>query len=191
MVKVAVLLAEGFEEIEALTVVDVLRRADIKTDMVSVMDQVEVKGGHDIAVVADKLFDENMLDYDMIVLPGGMGGATRLRDDERVITLVQQFAQEDSKYIAAICAAPMVLAKAGVVSGKRVTSYPSEDIIALFSDANYLDELVVVDDNVITSRGPATSLLFAYTLVDVLGGDSSSLQNEMLWQMLEAEMKEA
>jgi len=190
MSKVAVLLAPGFEEIEALTVVDVLRRADVTCHMVSILDHTEVEGSHGIAVLADKVFDEFMLDYDMIVLPGGMPGAANLKADERVLTLVQQYAQESTKYIGAICAAPIVLAEAGIVAGKRLTSYPASEYVELFTEANYLDELVVVDDNIITSRGPATSLLFAYTLVDVLGGDSVNLRSEMLFDMLTKTMRE-
>jgi len=190
MSKVAVLLASGFEEIEALTVVDVLRRADVTCHMVSILDHTEVEGAHGISVLADKVFDEFMLDYDMIVLPGGMPGAANLKADERVLTLVQQFAQESTKYIGAICAAPIVLAEAGIVAGKRLTSYPASEYVELFTEANYLDELVVVDDNIITSRGPATSLLFAYTLVDVLGGHSAELRAEMLFDMLTTTMRD-
>jgi len=189
MKKIAVLLASGFEEIEALSVVDVLRRAEFHCDMVSVSSELEVSGAHDIVVRADKLFDDSLINYDMVVLPGGMPGATNLRDDERVITLVQQFAQESSKYIAAICAAPIVLAKADIVKGKRLTSYPAPEIAELFTEANYLSEQVVVDDNIITSRGPATALLFAYTLVDILGGDSMKLQEEMLFDTFVADIK--
>jgi len=186
MKRIAVLFATGFEEIEAITVVDVLRRAGFTCDMVSVMDAQEVRGTHDVLVRTDKMFDETLIDYDMLVLPGGMPGAEILRDDARVIALVQRFAQESSKYLAAICAAPMVLATAGVIKNKRLTSYPDTEFQRQFAAANYLDELVVVDDNMITSRGPATTLLFAYTLVEVLQGDSAALRAAMLYDLVVA-----
>jgi 4-methyl-5(b-hydroxyethyl)-thiazole monophosphate biosynthesis len=186
MKRIAVLFATGFEEIEAIAVVDVLRRAGFTCDMVSVMDAQEVRGTHDVLVRTDKMFDDTLIDYDMLVLPGGMPGAEILRDDARVIALVQRFAQESSKYLAAICAAPMVLAAAGVIKNKRLTSYPDAEFQRQFAAANYLDELVVVDDNMITSRGPATTLLFAYTLVEVLQGDSEAIRSAMLYDLVVA-----
>jgi len=190
MKKIAVLLATGFEEIEALSVVDVLRRAGFSCDIVSVMDEIEVTSSHGITIKADKFFDDDMLIYDMIVLPGGMPGAEYLANDNRVIKLLQAFNQDNEKYIAAICAAPMALAKANITKGKRVTSFPDEKFSSLFADANYLDELVVVDDNLITSRGPATTLLFAYTLVEVLGEKSEALEEEMLFTMLKKNLQD-
>ncbi|MGB4613998.1 MAG: DJ-1/PfpI family protein, partial [Erysipelotrichaceae bacterium] len=89
--KVAVLLATGFEEAEALFTTNILRRAEIKTDLVTINDKKEVVGAHDMKIVADKIFDDSIYDYDMIVLPGGLPGATNLRDDERVIKAVQYF----------------------------------------------------------------------------------------------------
>ena len=121
MKKVAVMLANGFEEIEALTVVDIIRRANITCDMFSISG-MEVKGAHDIVVKADKLISEEVKEYDVIVLPGGMPGATNLRDNEEVIDLVKWF-NDNKKIVAAICAAPIVLGKAGIIEGKKVTSY--------------------------------------------------------------------
>lgn len=117
--KVAVLLATGFEEAEALFTTNILRRAEIKTDLVTINDKKEVVGAHDMKIVADKIFDDSIYDYDMIVLPGGLPGATNLRDDERVIKAVQYFNDND-KYIGAICAAPIVLKKAGIIKGRRL-----------------------------------------------------------------------
>lgn len=102
MKKVAVMLADGFEEIEALTVVDIIRRANITCDMFSV-SSMEVKGAHDIVVKADKLISEEVKEYDVIVLPGGMPGATNLRDNEEIIALVKWF-NDNKKIVAAICA---------------------------------------------------------------------------------------
>lgn len=182
MKKIAVLLAEGFEEGEALFTVDVLRRAGFHCDAVSLKGE-QVTGSHGITVRADKAWDEAMAAYDMVVLPGGLPGATNLRDDARVIELVRAFDRE-GKGIAAICAAPMVLARAGIMKGRRVTSYPGEQYEALFADADYREEIVVRDGNVITSRGPATTLPFAYALVEALGGDASKLREGMLFDML-------
>ena len=116
MAKVAVILAEGFEEIEALTPVDVLRRANIACDTVGLTDQ-KVTGSHAIPVLADKVFDGDLSAYDMIVLPGGLPGAHHLRDHEGLIAALQKEAAA-GKYIAAICAAPVVLDRAGLLAGK-------------------------------------------------------------------------
>lgn len=187
MKKVAVLLAEGFEEIEALTVVDVLRRAGIVCEMVSIKNE-EVTGAHNIVVKSDKIFGDDIKNYDMIVLPGGLPGAENLAKSENVLEALGMFSKDKNKYIAAICASPaMVLPKAGIEEKKYITSYPDEEYEKMLENANYVDELVVVDGNLITSRGPATTLLFAYKIVDVLGGDSTSLKNGMLWNMLENE----
>lgn len=183
--KVAVLLANGFEEGEALVVVDIMRRAGIECDMVSIEDEM-VKGSHGIEVKANKIItDINKDSYDMIVLPGGLPGADNLRDCEEVINWVKEFSINSKKYVAAICAAPQVLAKAGVVDGKKVTSYPSENYRRILKDAQYVDdEIVVVDGNIITSRGPATTMPFAYKLVELLGEDTQMLEHGMLYNML-------
>ncbi|GAA0068828.1 DJ-1/PfpI family protein [Clostridium sardiniense] len=180
MKKVAVLLADGFEEIEALTVVDVLRRADIHCDMVSI-NNIEVIGAHNIKVCADILIDD-IEEVDMVVLPGGMPGATNLRDNKKVINLIQNCIKNNKK-VAAICAAPIVLSKAEIINGEDVTSYPGfeEDIIG----ANYKEELVVVSNNIITSRGPATALEFSYTLLKELNSPKEEeIRRGMLYEML-------
>lgn len=180
MKKVAVLLANGFEEIEALTVVDVLRRGNVNCSMVSINEK-EVTGAHNIKVIADEIISDD-LDVDMVILPGGMPGATNLRDDLRVISLLKKMNNENKK-IAAICAAPIVLAKAGIISGEDITSYPGfEDDL---KEGNYKEDLVVISGNLITSRGPATALEFSYTLLDVLNNPKSSvLRDEMLYNLI-------
>lgn len=191
--RIAVFLADGFEEGESLFVIDILRRAEFICDSIT-LDTDMVRGAHDIYVKADVHIDD-MKDYDMIVLPGGQPGADHLRDDERVIKIVQAYAQDETKYVAAICAAPQVLAKAGVAKGKRLTSYPMDKYRQLFTDAIYVDdhtkmeELVVVDGHLITSRGPASTLSFVYKLVEILGGPSAKLQEMMQYNALKASIR--
>ena len=189
MKKVAVLLATGFEEGEALFVVDILRRAGIHCDAVSIDGHAQVTGSHAITVVADHALDGGLDEYDMIVLPGGMPGAANLKENAGVLEAVQRFIRSPEKYVAAICAAPMVLAEAGVTAGRRLTSYPSEKYRALLSDAEYREEPVVVDGHLITSRGPATTMPFAFALVDALGGDSTPLRESMLYHDLASFLK--
>lgn len=187
MKKVAVLLANGFEDIEALATVDILRRAGIKCDTVSIMEEL-VESAHGILVKADRLIDDSIENYDMIVCPGGLPGAEYLSKNEKVIDTIRKFNGREDKYIAAICASPaMVLSAAGIEENRYITSYPGEEFEQMLEKSNYVNELVVVDGNLITSRGPATTFLFAYKLVDILGGDSKSLKSGMLWDMLEEE----
>lgn len=176
MPKVAVILANGFEEIEALTVVDVLRRANITCHMVGFEDTVT--GSHAIQVQADQVFNGDLSDYDMVVLPGGMPGSAHLRDNELLISELQK-CNQGGKKLAAICAAPIALNRAGLLEGKNFTCY--DGVQEQIADGHYHKETVVVDGNIITSRGPATALAFAYHLVETLGGDAESLRNGMLY----------
>ncbi|MBQ6173458.1 MAG: DJ-1/PfpI family protein [Clostridia bacterium] len=190
--KIAVLLANGFEEGEALFVIDVMRRAGFVCDGVSVDGEGGVvRGSHGIRAFADvELKDAEQSSYDAVVLPGGLPGADTLRDCETVVGWVKAFAADETKKVAAICAAPQVLAKAGVSAGRRLTSYPGEKYQKLFADADYVDdnrlteECVVVDGNLITSRGPGTTLPFAYRLVEELGGDADKLRRAMQYDAL-------
>lgn len=187
MKKVAVFLADGFEDIEALATVDILRRAGITCDTVSINEEY-VKSAHNVIIKADKIIDKNIYDYDMVVCPGGLPGAKYLAENEMVLEVIRKFNKDDSKYIAAICASPaMVLKSAGIEENRYVTSYPGDKFENMLEKSNYVDELVVIDGNLITSRGPATTFLFAYKLVDLLGGYSKSLKKEMLWDMVEEE----
>ena len=180
MAKVAVILADGFEEIEALAPVDILRRAHITCDMVGLTHQT-VTGSHAIPVIADKVFDGNLSEYDMIVLPGGLPGAHHLRDHEGLIASLQEQAKA-GKYLAAICAAPVVLARAGLLEGKNYTCFPGqEDNI---QQGNHRTDLVVIDGPIITSRGAGTALTFAYKLVDLLGGNGEELAKTMVYDQL-------
>ena len=177
MAKVAVILADGFEEIEALTVVDVLRRANITCHMVGF--EAQVTGSHAIQVQADRVFDGDLSEYDMIVLPGGMPGSAHLRDNEQLIAELQKFEQVGKK-VAAICAAPIVLNRAGLLKDKGFTCY--DGVQEQIADGYYRKETVVVDGQLTTSRGPATALAFAYNLVEQLGGDADALREAMLYR---------
>ncbi len=184
MKKVAVLLATGYEEGESLFLIDILRRGNIECHSVSVDGNPTVTGGHAITVAADKVLDDSIMTYDMIVLPGGMPGAENLKNNPKVIETVRAFDKNPNKYVAAICAAPMVLKEAGITTGRTLTSYPADKYRSMFADADYREEIVVIDQRLITSRGPATTLPFAYALVDALGGDSEPLKKGMLYNML-------
>ncbi len=163
---VCVFLADGFEEIEALTVVDVLRRAGTQVTTVSITGELVVHGAHGIDVLADRLFDDmKYAGQDMLVLPGGMPGTKNLAAHEGLENVLAESCREE-KYIAAICAAPSVLGKYGMLKGRKATSYPGfEDAL---EGAEILSEPVVQDGFVITSRGMGTALPFALHLVSVL-----------------------
>ena len=166
MSKVNVYLADGFEEVEGLTVVDLLRRAGIETDMVSIMGRKEITGARKIPVLADKLFEEQD-DPDVIVLPGGMPGAATLGECDDLRKLIVRFAEEN-KPIAAICAAPMVLGKLGLLKGRKATCYPGFD--NFLEGAKYTAAMVEKDGNIITGKGPGAAMEFALAVVELLQG---------------------
>lgn len=166
MKKAAVLLADGFEEIEALTVVDLLRRARVYVDTVSITEEYIVHGAHGINVQTEDLFEEvNFADFDMVVLPGGMPGTVNLEEHGGVRRLVKDFC-ECGKFVGAICAAPSILGGMGLLKGKRAACYPSvEDKLP---GAVIAKVPVVQDGNLITSRGLGTAIEFALKLIEVL-----------------------
>lgn len=170
MKKILLLLAEGFEEIEALTPVDYMRRMDIVVDTCSITTEKNVAGAHKITVAADKILNEidSIEEYDGLIIPGGLPGATNLRDNSRVIELVKEFNKKD-KLIGAICAGPIVLERAGIIKDKEVTSYPGfeDDLKASI----YKEDIVVQDGNIITARGPAVAVYFTLQLVESLLGE--------------------
>lgn len=164
--RVSVFLADGFEEIEGLTVVDLLRRAGVIVTTVSVTGESLIHGAHGINVQADKLFDEvNYEEQDMAVLPGGMPGTLHLGEHEGVKAVLEQF-YGAGKYIAAICAAPSVLGKYGMLKGRKATSYPGFEEALV--GAEYVYDSVAVDDFVITSRGMGTAIDFSLVLIEKL-----------------------
>lgn len=178
--KAIVLFKDGFEEIEALSVVDVLRRANVTCELIG-MDQDIVTGSHHIQVKMDHIFNENVYDADIVVLPGGMPGASSLRDDERVIDLIKDF-YENGKWMAAICAGPISFEKAGIINGKSFTCYPGFE--QEIPSGVYQDVLTCVDEHIITARGPAAALEFAYTILECLGVPSQDIANGMQYHYL-------
>jgi 4-methyl-5(b-hydroxyethyl)-thiazole monophosphate biosynthesis len=167
--RVLVPLAEGFEEIEAITVVDLLRRAGIEVRTASLAG-TRVTGSHGIVVEADVTLDAAAAtDFDMVVLPGGMPGALHLKQDERVIALVRRYARAD-RYVAAICAAPGVLAHAGLLDGREATSFPGFLDADSAAGLRLRHESVVVDGRLVTSRGPGTAIDFSLALIELLAG---------------------
>lgn len=170
-----VFLADGFEEVEALTVVDYLRRAGVDVQTCSIHDRELVTGAHKIPVVADCLLDDLDEDevYDALVLPGGLPGAYNLRDDERVIEMLQA-QDEDGRLVAAICAAPVILEKAGITQGNVGTSYPGFEEDLSFSE--YSQDISVCDGNIITARGPAAAVYFALDIIDYLLGPEAAIE---------------
>ncbi|MCR2043631.1 DJ-1 family glyoxalase III [Anaerosalibacter massiliensis] len=186
MKKILLMLAEGFEEVEALTVVDYLRRKDIICDTCSIAESKNVEGAHRISVESDKVLKDivDIEGYDGIVLPGGLPGSTNLRDNDRVIELVKDF-DKNEKLIAAICAAPIVLEKAGIIDGKNITSYPGTE--GELKSGKYKEDLVVRDGHIITARGPAVAVYFALEIVDYLIGERNKedLKKEILLDMVE------
>jgi 4-methyl-5(b-hydroxyethyl)-thiazole monophosphate biosynthesis len=182
MSRVLVPLAPGFEEIEAVTVVDLLRRAGIKVRTAS-LDGPSVTGSHGITVTADIALDAVVADdYDMIVLPGGMPGAEHLRNDPRVISLLRRFAAA-GRYTAAICAAPSVLAHAGLLDERSATSFPGFLAADSAPGLRLRDDAVVIDGKVVTSRGAGTAMEFGLALVELLAGPDVRRQLQARLQM--------
>lgn len=180
MAKILVPLATGFEEIEAVTIIDVLRRAGNSVTTCSLQDTLEVAGAHFITIQANKTL-KNVLDeaFDMIVLPGGGLGTQNLASNQLVQELLKKFKKED-KLIGAICAAPYALHTAGVLN-ENYTCYPSFEK-KIHETGYHSNEDVVIDQNVITSRGPATAMIFALKLVEILNGkpNAEQLKQDML-----------
>ena len=178
MKKIAVLFADGVEESEALTIVDILRRAQMDAALVGVTGTT-VTGAHQIEIGTDLLLSDTNADaWDMIVVPGGYSGVDHLLASEDTLALIKQM-HAQGKLITAICAGPRVLDQAGVLEGKTYTCYPGQE--QLISSGSYFDAPVVIDGNCITAAGPALCYAFAYALVDALGGDSLAVKNRMVY----------
>ncbi|WP_455234496.1 DJ-1 family glyoxalase III [Thiogranum longum] len=167
MASVLVPLAQGCEELEAVTVVDLLRRAGIGV-VTAGLDEKPVRASRGTVLVPDTTLNQALKQkYDMVVLPGGLPGADHLNEDLRIRGLLKEMSETD-RYTAAICAAPKVFASAGLLEGKRVTSFPG--VLDDFDGFDYQTDAVVQDGKVITSRGPGTAMDFALTLIENLVG---------------------
>ena len=171
MSAVAVLAADGFETIECLTIVDVLRRGGVRTTLISIMDTRDVVSAQRVCVTCDQTLDEVDLDeYDYLVLPGGMPGTLNLKGDERVRKAVTEFATE--KHVAAICAAPSILADLGMLVGRRATCFPGfEESFPAGTFAG--KKTVVVDGNLITASAMGQALPFALAVLGDIAGDKA------------------
>lgn len=175
MAKVLVPLADGCEELEAVTIIDLLRRAGIEVVSAGLHPGV-VKASRGVQLVPDMTLDSALQDdYDMVVLPGGMPGAAHLKSDPRILRLLKDMAAA-GKYTAAICAAPMVLAEAGVLEGRQATSYPG--FLDGLPGVTVSAAAVVRDGTVLTSRGPGTAMDFALVLIETLAGADKRQQVE-------------
>ena len=168
MKKIAVHLAEGFEEIEAVSIIDVLRRAEIDVTVVSISEKQEVTGSHGIRVIADHLFNE--IDYekvDMIILPGGMPGSSNLNSHLGLWEQILNF-YDNKKLLGAICAAPLVFGSLGILKGKKATCYPGFE--NQLHGAIVTGENIEVADNIITAKGAGVAIDFALKIVEMLKG---------------------
>lgn len=164
MKKIGIFMADGCEEIEGLTVVDIVRRAGFEILTISIMGKPEVTGSHNITFQTDAVSSEvNYDELDGIVLPGGMPGTLKLGEDETVNQVIKKFASED-KLVAAICAAPSVLGAAGILNGRKATAHPGFE--EKLTGAEVVYENVAVDGNVITSRGMGTAIDFALAIAE-------------------------
>jgi len=178
--KAVILLADGFEEIEAMAPFDILKRAGIEVTLAG-LSALEVKTAHGAKVIADSKLDDLKADFDAVILPGGGLGAENLSKSEKVKKLLKKM-HFKGKLIAAICASPAyVLAPAGILSGKKATCYPSCKEM-LPGDVSFSDEAVVVDGNILTSKGPGTAIAFGTKLAEILAGKrvADSIKTKML-----------
>lgn len=174
MPHVYIFLADGFEEIEAMIPVDVLRRGGIDTHTVSINGSPAVTGAHGVTMTADLTFDQaDLSDATLLVLPGGLPGATNLNDHEPLKDAILAHSARGG-LLAAICAAPLVLGGLGLLRGRRATCYPGFE--SYMTGAHYTGELCTVDGPVTTGEGPAAALPFAYTLLAQLAGDDVATQ---------------
>lgn len=176
MKKVIVFLANGFEEIEAVTMIDILRRAGVQVDTCSISNDLEVTGAHGIKLAADVRLNDivDITIYDLVYTPGGMPGATNLRDNERVIETLRAFFDKDGKYVVAMCAAPICLERADIAEHIAGTCYPGFENQVGYKE--YKKQAVVMDKNVITSMGPGTAVSLAIKVVEVLVAEETAKQ---------------
>lgn len=181
--KIAAVFSNGFEEIELITVVDILRRAEVRVDLISIQNEINF-GSHGVGVKCDKFFKKDeVLEYDAIFLPGGMPGTNILKDYYELKEVILDF-NGNNKFIFAICAAPIILENADILTGRDVTSFPS--FKDTFRNSNYLEKAVVRDKNIITSRGAGTAHLLAFEILTALdlSDKAVNLKKEMQYNYI-------
>lgn len=186
MKKVAFFIENGSEELEFIAPLDILRRGDLHVDVISGNSDKNIKSSHNVHIVADKTIDEitNILDYDAIVVPGGIPGSEYLRDNDKLINFYKEM-HNNKKLVAAICAAPIVLNRAEITHDKNITCYPGfEEQITYKTHSS--EKAVVVDENVITAQGPAVAFLFGLEILEYLQGKEirDNVANGMLINVL-------
>ena len=172
MAQALIFLAPGYEEVEMLTVVDLLRRSHISIDMVSITDSLEVTSSHNVTIRADKLFREaDFEEADMIILPGGIPGTPNLLACQPLTDKIREFA-DHKKWLSAVCAAPTIFDELGLFQGRKATCYPT--FAEKLADAVYVKQPVVVDDIFITSRGAGTTIEFAAAIIERFAGKDAA-----------------
>ena len=186
MAKIYQFMAEGFEDVEALAPVDILRRGGQEIVMVSITGSEYVTSAHGVTLKTDALFDDvDLADADLLMLPGGLPGSTNLNAHEGLReALVKHY--ESGKLIAAICAAPMVFGSLGLLEGKRATCYPGCE--STMTGAEYTKQLVTIDGNIITGEGPAAAFPYAYAILEIFAGKAvaDQLREGMMFNHLTA-----
>ena len=181
MKRAAIVLTTGFEEIEAITPMDILRRAGVEVDIVGVLD-TKATGSHDITISTDKELSivKNEL-YDIVILPGGMPGAKLLKEHQEVQEFVK-FHYDAGKLVAANCAAPIAIENSGALKDRNYTCYPGFE--EQIQEGHYIGDFVHQDERVITGSGPAAAFEFSYTIVEALGIDAAPLREAMGYNRL-------
>lgn len=186
MKNVAVIFANGCEEVEGLSIIDVLRRLNVQTDMIG-LSSVNIMGSHQIKLTCDKVVDDSLLNYDLVAFPGGQVGAENLRDNEKLRSLMIK-RHDEGKWDAAMCAAPIALARYGLLNDTNYTCYPGFDKqIKKDAPSGHFKETITVTDKeqkIITSRGPATAWAFAFAIAEALGINTQDLKAGMLYNYL-------
>lgn len=178
--KMALFLAEGFEEIEAVAIVDVLRRGGVEVDMISVTASKQVAGAHQIVVLADCLFaDANFSTYEMLLLPGGMPGTKNLKTHTALCKLLIEFHLKE-KFLGAICAAPSILGELGILNGKQATCYPGFEKYLI--GCTYVDQAVVRSDYILTGKGAGVAIQFGLEILRIFHDDE--FVNELSVRMI-------
>lgn len=179
MKKVAIILADSFEEIEAINTIDILRRAGVDVQIIALRD-IALTGAHGITITADEVFDYyGLLDLDAIVFAGGMGNARDLSEEQQIIDLINYY-YDAGKYVCGICATPaMVFGKTKILDGRQFTCYPDDDLKSMVEVGEFVNKSVVVSGNVITSQSPYTAMAYALTIAKELGYDIEDLQNSL------------